>query len=129
LIAGSSVSRVLGVIGDRWTLLILRDVLQGAHRFEEVRTLTGAARSTLTRRLNGLVHSGILERVRYSNAPPRFEYWLSDQGLDLYGATLLIWRWEHAWAPGGAGIPRYLRHKACGHALKPQLSCSTCGKR
>ncbi|HEY0941968.1 MAG TPA: helix-turn-helix domain-containing protein [Steroidobacter sp.] len=128
IIATGSVSRALGIIGDRWTLLILRDVFQGAHRFEELRALTGAARSTLTSRLNGLVDAGILKRVRYSDAPPRYEYWLSDQGLDLYGATLLIWRWEHIWAPADSGIPRYLRHKACGHGMKPLLSCSACGK-
>ena len=128
MIAVSSVSRALGIIGDRWTLLILRDVFQGAHRFEEFRTLTGAARSTLTSRLNGLVDAGILKRVRYSDAPPRFEYWLTEQGADLYAATLLIWLWEHQWAPSDAGIPRYLRHKACGHAMKPELTCEECGK-
>jgi DNA-binding HxlR family transcriptional regulator len=129
IIAASSVTRALGVIGDRWTLLILRDAFQGAHRFEEFRNLTGAARSTLTSRLAGLVDSGLLERVRYSETPPRFEYRLTERGLDLYGVTLVIWRWEHEWAPSGAGIPRYLRHKVCGHAMEPDLTCSGCGKR
>lgn len=128
IIAASSVTRALGVIGDRWTLLILRDAFQGAHRFEEFRNLTGAARSTLTSRLTGLVDNGLLERVRYSENPPRFEYRLTERGLDLYGVTLVIWRWEHQWAPSGAGIPRYLRHKICGHAMEPDLTCSGCGK-
>ncbi|HEY6642458.1 helix-turn-helix domain-containing protein [Povalibacter sp.] len=126
IIAASSVTRALSVIGDRWTLLILRDAFKGAHRFEEFRTLSGAARSTLTSRLNGLVENGLLERVRYSESPPRFEYRLTDRGRSLYGVTLVIWRWEHRWGPSGAGIPSYLRHNVCGHAMKPDLTCSGC---
>jgi len=129
IIAASSVTRALSVIGDRWTLLILRDAFQGAHRFEEFRNLSGAARSTLTSRLAGLVENGLLERVRYSESPPRFEYRLTEMGLGLYGVTLVIWRWEHLWAPSGAGIPRYLRHKVCGHAMEPELTCAGCGAR
>ena len=124
IIAASSVTRALSVIGDRWTLLILRDAFQGAHRFEEFRNLSGAARSTLTSRLNGLVENGLLERVRYSDAPPRFEYRLTAMGLALYGVTLVTWRWEHHWAPSGAGIPRYLRHNVCKHAMQPETMCS-----
>jgi DNA-binding HxlR family transcriptional regulator len=129
IIAASSVTRALSVIGDRWTLLILRDAFQGAHRFEEFRNLSGAARSTLTSRLNGLVENGLLERVRYSAAPPRFEYRLTAMGLALYGVTLVTWRWEHHWAPSGAGIPRYLRHNVCKHAMQPDTMCSSCGER
>jgi DNA-binding HxlR family transcriptional regulator len=128
IIAASSVTRALSVIGDRWTLLILRDAFQGAHRFEEFRNLNGAARSTLTSRLNGLVENGLLERVRYSDAPPRFEYRLTEKGLALYGVTLVTWRWEHHWAPHDAGIPRYLRHNLCKHAMQPELTCSHCGE-
>jgi DNA-binding HxlR family transcriptional regulator len=128
IIAASSVTRALTVIGDRWTLLILRDAFQGAHRFEEFRNLSGAARSTLTSRLNGLVENGLLEKVQYSDAPPRFEYRLTEKGLALYGVTLVTWRWEHLWAPSGAGIPRYLRHNLCKHAMQPEVTCAKCGK-
>ncbi|MGH8286793.1 MAG: winged helix-turn-helix transcriptional regulator, partial [Steroidobacteraceae bacterium] len=107
LIATSPVTRTLGIIGDRWTLLILRDAFQGAHRFEEFRALSGAARSTLTSRLAGLVENGLLVKVRYSRQPARFEYRLTERGLDLFGTTLVTWRWEHTWAPRGAGIPPY----------------------
>lgn len=128
LIATSPITRTLGLIGDRWTLLILRDAFQGAHRFEEFRRLTGAARSTLTSRLTGLVDHGLLERVQYSESPARSEYRLTERGLDLYGVTLVIWRWEHTWAPRGAGIPTYLRHKACGHGMEPDVTCAACGE-
>jgi DNA-binding HxlR family transcriptional regulator len=129
VIAASSVTRALRVIGDRWTLLILRDAFQGAHRFEEFRSLSGAARSTLTSRLNGLVENGLLEKVRYCEAPPRFEYRLTEKGIALYGVTLVTWRWEHKWAPSGAGIPRYLRHNVCKHAMQPEVTCEHCGER
>ena len=129
IIAASSVTRALRVIGDRWTLLILRDAFQGAHRFEEFRSLSGAARSTLTSRLNGLVDNGLLEKVLYSEAPPRFEYRLTEKGLALYGVTLVTWRWEHRWAPSGAGIPRYLRHNVCKHAMQPEVACAHCKER
>lgn len=129
VIANSPVTRSLGVIGDRWTLLILRDAFQGAHRFEQFRNLNGAARSTLTSRLNGLVENGVLERVQYTDAPPRFEYRLTEKGLALYGVTLVTWRWEHRWAPSGAGIPKSLRHNVCKHAMQPEVSCASCGER
>lgn len=122
-------ARALGVIGDRWTLLVLRDVFQGAHRFEEFRRLTGAPRSTLSKRLNWLVKSRVLERVRYSDSPARYEYHLTRCGLDLHGTTLAIWRWEHDWAPRIAGIPRYLRHRNCGQAMRPEVTCATCHQR
>lgn len=129
LIASSSVARALGIIGDRWTLLVLRDAFQGAHRFEEFRRLTGAPRSTLSKRLEWLVKSGLLERVRYSGSPTRFEYHLTRCGLDLHGTTLVIWRWERDWAPRDAGIPRYLRHRSCGHAMQPEVTCAACRER
>ncbi|MDP9090877.1 MAG: helix-turn-helix transcriptional regulator [Pseudomonadota bacterium] len=130
IIAASPITRALHIIGDRWTLLILRDAFQGAHRFEEFRSQSGAARSTLTGRLKGLLENGLLEKVRYSSAPPRFEYRLTEKGLALYGVTLLTWRWERRWAPNSAdGIPRYLRHNLCRHAMQPEMTCSHCGER
>src|SRR4029434_7001326 len=93
LIAASTLTRALRIIRDRSPLLIRRAACEGAHRCEEFRNLSGAARSTLTSRLNGLVENGLLERVRYSDAPPRFEYRLTAMGLALYGVTLVTWRW------------------------------------
>src|SRR4026208_911504 len=120
IIAAQSDTPAMSGSGGRWTLLILRDAFQGAHRFEEFRNLSGAARSTLTSRLNGLVKNGLLERIGYSDAPPRFEYRLTAMGLALYGVTLVTWRWEHRWAPSGAGTPRYLRPNVGKHARPPE---------
>lgn len=127
-IAASSISRALAIIGDRWALRILADSFAGVRRFEEFQARSGAARSTLASRLGCLVESGVLERVRYSDVPPRSEYRLSTQGAELYGVTLLCWEWERAWALECVG-PGDRLHKTCGHAMKPELVCGDCGGR
>jgi DNA-binding HxlR family transcriptional regulator len=126
-IATSPVTRAMDVIGDRWALLIMRDAFQGAHRFEEFVERTGATRATLTNRLRVLVEQGILERVRYSSAPPRHEYRLTRRGRDLFPVALAAWRWERRWAGPRGGVPARLHHVACGHATRPALVCAACG--
>ena len=127
-IATSPVTRALDVIGDRWAVLIMRDAFQGVRRFEEFRARTGATRATLTNRLKALVEQGLLERVRYREAPPRDEYRLTAAGRDLIGVALAAWRWERRWAPRGDGVPSRLWHERCGHATRPQLVCGSCGE-
>lgn len=126
-IATSSVTRAIDVLGDRWALLIMRDTFQGAHRFEEFVQRTGATRATLTNRLHALLEAGILERVRYSSAPPRYEYRLTRRGRDLFPVALAAWRWERRWAAPQGGVPARLRHETCGHATRPELVCAACG--
>jgi DNA-binding HxlR family transcriptional regulator len=124
-IAASSFDRALGVVGDRWVLQILRDSFAGVRRFKQFKTCSGAPGATLTDRLKGLVDRGVLQRVRYQNAPPRYEYRLSAQGTDLFGATLLLLGWEQAWMPPNSAT-QTLRHKTCGHLMSPELVCSLC---
>jgi DNA-binding HxlR family transcriptional regulator len=126
-IASSSVTRAMDVIGDRWAVLIMRDAFQGARRFEEFIARTGATRATLANRLGALVEQGLLERVRYSDAPPRDEYRLTRRGRDLFPVALAAWRWERRWAPRSGSVPAQLRHAACGHATRPRLVCAHCG--
>jgi DNA-binding HxlR family transcriptional regulator len=126
-IATSSVTRAMDVIGDRWAVLIMRDAFQGARRFEEFIERNGATRTTLANRLRTLVEQGLLERVRYQAAPPRFEYRLTRRGRDLFPAALAAWCWERRWAPRSGGVPAQLRHTGCGHATRPQLVCAACG--
>jgi DNA-binding HxlR family transcriptional regulator len=126
-VAASAFNRALGVVGDRWALQILRDSFAGVRRFEDFKACSGAPRSTLTDRLKGLVDRGVLERVRYQNAPPRFEYRLSARGTELFGATLLLLGWEQVWSPRSTA-PQPLRHKTCGHPMSPELICSLCGQ-
>src|SRR5712664_4793077 len=78
-----SIARALEVVGERWTLLIVRDVLLGLHRFDEFQESLGIARNVLTDRLNRLVDEGVLERVLYSERPERYEYQLKKKGLDV----------------------------------------------
>src|SRR5882762_5309247 len=79
-----SIARTLEVVGERWTLLIIRDVFLGLRRFEQIQKSLGIARNVLTDRLNRLVDEGILERVRYSERPERYEYRLTQKGRDLH---------------------------------------------
>src|SRR5262249_23425480 len=88
-----SIARALEVVGERWTLLIIRDVLLGLHRFDECRDSLGIARNVLTDRLNLLVDEGVLERVLYNERPERYEYHLTEKGLELNIALTALRQW------------------------------------
>ena len=88
-----SIARALEVVGERWTLLIIRDVLLGIRRFDEMQEDLGIARNVLTDRLNRLVDEGVLERVLYSEHPERYEYQLTKKGLDLNIALSALRQW------------------------------------
>ena len=88
-----SIARALEIVGERWTLLIVRDVFLGRHRFDEFQESLGIARNVLAERLNRLVDEGILERVRYSERPERFEYHLTPKGRDLHLALAGLRQW------------------------------------
>jgi DNA-binding HxlR family transcriptional regulator len=88
-----SIARTLGVVGDRWTLLVIRDVVLGNHRFDELLASLGVASNVLSDRLNRLVAEGILERVRYSERPERFEYRLTAKGRELGVPLLALMQW------------------------------------
>jgi DNA-binding HxlR family transcriptional regulator len=121
-----SVAGSLEVIGERWTLLVIRDAFMGARRFEEFQRRTGVARNILTARLNRLVEEGILRRVPYQERPPRYEYRLTDKGLDLWPVIVSLVQWgdRHVY-PGRA--PILLVHKGCGGAVSGHRICETCG--
>jgi DNA-binding HxlR family transcriptional regulator len=88
-----SIARALEVVGDRWTLLIIRDVVLGLRRFDEFLDSLGIASNVLTERLNRLVDEGVLERVPYSERPERFEYRLTNKGRELGVALLALMQW------------------------------------
>ncbi len=123
----SSVTRAIRVLGDRWSILIIRDAFMGVRRFQDFLERTGTSRATLTNRLQSLVRAGIFRRVQYSESPARFEYRLTDKGRDLYALSLVAWSWERRWAPKGAGFPMKLLHRSCGHEMFPTVACSHCG--
>lgn len=114
----------LHLVGDRWTLLILRDLFAGRSRFEALQTFTGAGRATLTRRLNSLIEAQVIEKAPYGKG--RFEYRLMEKGRALYPAALCAWQWERQFAPPQAALPAGLVHEACGAPLTPCVVCRHC---
>ncbi len=123
-----SVARTMGVIGDRWTMLILREAFFGVRRFEAIQRNLGVARNVLTGRLARLVTHGILERRLYQERPERFEYRLTEKGLGLYAPLVALMRWGDEHMAGPEGAPVALRHERCATVTVPTLTCSHCGE-
>jgi DNA-binding HxlR family transcriptional regulator len=121
-----SVARTLEIIGEWWTLLILRDAFLGVRRFDDFQSRLGIARNVLTDRLNTLVEHGILERRRYQERPERFEYGLTEKGRDLHPVLVSLLRWGDRWTAGEAGPPLLLEHRSCGQDMTPVLVCPHC---
>ena len=105
-----SIARALEIVGERWTLLIVRDAFLGLRRFDQFQDSLGIARNVLTDRLNRLVEEGILERVRYSERPERFEYRLTPKGRELNIALTGLRQWGDKYL--SEKPPRVLRRKA-----------------
>ncbi|NNL66510.1 MAG: helix-turn-helix transcriptional regulator [Myxococcales bacterium] len=122
-----SVARTLSVVGDRWTLMILRDCFLGTRRFDAFQRQLGATPHVLTDRLRKLVDEGVLVRVPYQQRPLRHEYRLTEKGLDLYPVIASLVRFGDRWLAGEAGAPLELHHRRCGQPSEPVLSCSACG--
>jgi len=122
-----TIARTLSVIGDRWTLLILRDAFLGTRRFEVFQSSLGITRHRLADRLRKLVQPGVLRRVRYQDAPARFEYRLTEKGIDLYGVIVMLAGWgdRHMAGRGGPSVERV--HRGCGHVAALHLTCDHCG--
>ena len=116
----------LAIIGERWTLLVLREAFLGVRRFDQIRENTGVARNILSDRLNTLVAHGILRREAYQERPVRYEYRLTAKGLDLYPILVTIMDWG---ARHGGGKAMELTHKTCGTTAMPHLACPGCGER
>lgn len=123
-----SISRTLEIIGERWTLLILRDVFFGLRRFGDIQASLGIARNVLTERLNRLVDDGIVERVPYQDHPVRHEYHLSAKGYDLLPVLLSMMNWGDRHHAGETGRPRIVRHAGCGGEVAQQHACTTCAQ-
>lgn len=123
-----SVGRTLGVIGDRWTMLVIREAFFRVRRFEQMQRNLGIARNVLADRLQKLVSHGILERRRYQERPERYEYRLTQKGLDLYPALVTLMKWGDTYMAEDAGPAVNLVHKSCGHDADPTLACGHCGQ-
>jgi DNA-binding HxlR family transcriptional regulator len=120
-----SVAATLQVVGDPWTLLILRDAFFGVRRFDEWQARLGVARNVLAARLKTLVEQGVLETRLYSEHPPRKDYVLTRKGRDLMPVIVALKVWGDQHVYGGA-TPLELTH-ACGAAFEAKVVCGACG--
>jgi DNA-binding HxlR family transcriptional regulator len=121
-----SIARTLEVIGDRWTMLVIRDAFLGLRRFEDFQKSLGVARNVLTDRLNRLVEEGILRRRLYQERPERYEYRLTRKGVDLWPVIMTTMKWGDRYLYP-EGKPRLILHKECGGEIDQRLHCSKCG--
>lgn len=121
-----SVARSLDVVGEWWTLLVVRNIMLGQRRFEAIQADLGIARNILSDRLTTLVAAGVVERVKYQDHPERFEYHLTEKGRDLYPVIAALMAWGDKWeSPDGP--PLLLRHTCEGRGY-PTMVCSACGE-
>ena len=120
-----SIAATVGVVGDRWSLLILRQVFRGDRRFSEFASELGIAKNLLSSRLRRLVEAGVLEKVPYQEHPVRHEYRLTSKGAELSGALIALMHWGDRWYADG-NPPTVLTHQACGTALEHHVWCPEC---
>ena len=123
-----SLARTLAAIGDRWTLMILRDAFLRVRRFEDFEQSLKIARRVLSERLALLVEHGILAKVPYQERPLRHEYRLTEKGLELYPALVSLVHWGDKHYASKAGPPVIHRHLKCGRDFRSVMTCSECGE-
>jgi len=123
-----TIAATLEVIGDPWTLLVIRDAFNGVRRFEQWQERLGVARNVLAARLKTLVQHGVLEQRAYSERPPRHEYVLTPAGKDLYKVLLAMHGWGARHLYGDVECSVGFVHKSCGQELDPALACGGCGE-
>ncbi len=120
-----SIERALGVIGDRWSILIMRDAFRGIRRFSEIHGDLGIPKAVLAERLKELVDAGVLEKRQYLDHPPRYEYRLTDMGRELSPILVSLMHWGDRWLSDGSP-PTVLVHSECGTEVELELHCRSC---
>ncbi len=122
-----SVAQCLEVVGEWWSMLIIRDAFLGVTRFEEFQSRLGISRNILQSRLGTLVNAGVLSRVPYSTHPPRVDYRLTAKGRDLWPVLNAMRQWGDAHA-APTGPPVEIVHTACGRRTSAVVVCASCGE-
>ncbi len=122
-----SVARTLEILGDRWTLLILREIFFGVRYYDQLLGNLGIATNILSDRLKALVKHRVLSRRKDRSDGRRVVYLLTERGLDLYSVTLALMNWGDRWLAGRKGPPLLLTHNKCGNRLEAQMCCAACG--
>ena len=123
-----SIARPLSFLGERWTVLVLRDLMLGRHRFDEMLESLRIATNVLSQRLATLVEEGIVERRLYNEHPERFEYHLTQKGRELEPVLLALLAWGDRYTAGPEGPPLETVHDDCGHSFHMVPTCSQCGE-
>ncbi|MFF4243430.1 winged helix-turn-helix transcriptional regulator [Streptomyces sp. NPDC001822] len=119
------ITETLDLVGERWSLLVLREVFMGVRRYAGIHANTGAPRDVLTKRLRSLEASGILERRRYQDRPPRFEYHLTSAGQALEPVLIGLREWGLRYLENPPPAPRFLH--TCGADVETRVVCAECG--
>ena len=122
-----SVAQCLEIVGEWWSLLIVRDAFLGVRRFDDFQARLGISRNILNDRLTKLVDNGVLDRVPYQDNPPRSNYRLTEKGRDLWHVLTAMRQWGDRWAAPD-GPPLKMRHATCGRVVKAVAACSHCGE-
>lgn len=122
-----SVGRALELLGERWTLLIMREAFFGVRRYGQLARNLGIPRPTLSARLKRLVETGLLEKVAYAVEPDRYEYRLTEAGKALFPTVVTLMHWGDTYLPAPQGPPIVLTHTECGEQADPYLACRHCG--
>jgi len=122
-----SVAQALEIVGEWWTLLILRDVFLGVRRFDEFVERLGISRNVLTDRLDTLVTAGVLDRQAYDEGRGRYDYVLTEKGRDLWPVLTTLREWGDRWVVGEGNEPIVLEHRTCGATTHLRYTCEHCG--
>ncbi|MFT5160966.1 MAG: DNA-binding HxlR family transcriptional regulator [Paracoccaceae bacterium] len=115
------------MIGDKWSILILREMFLGGRRFDDFLRLTGMSPHLLSQRLKNMVDAGIVRREEYLKHPPRYEYRLTASGRELWPVVITLKQWGDRWL-GDDEMPVEIQHKTCGRTVRPHLICPDCGQ-
>lgn len=124
-----TIARAADLLGDGWTLLVLREAYYGETRFDDFVSSLGIARSTLTARLRKLADAGLLERREYQIEPVRHEYLLTESGREFFAVMAAMKTWADKWTAHGQELPVTLTHEPCDHELQTAVVCMHCGLR
>ena len=122
-----ALARALELVGERWTMLILRDAFYGVRRYNDFHSHVGAPRAVLAERLQALTEAGVLEKRQYQDAPARYEYVLTEAGERLWPAVHTLARWGDEYIPNDDGVRRIFLHADCGERLDAVGNCPACG--
>ncbi|CCW15831.1 Transcriptional regulator, HxlR family [Sphingobium indicum BiD32] len=124
----TAVRKALDIFSDSWSFAVLQEMFLGVRRFDDFQRNLQISRSVLTRRLNHLFEQNIIRREVYQTQPVRYEYRLTDRGMDMYAIFVALQRWGEQWLGASGGSFR-LVHTPCGHELNPAVVCEHCHKR